>query len=133
MAETTFIQQLSEYVENNSNYKRGVDLFIGKQPDRKKQVNCIMMRQTGGIGSTGEISDIMDLTVQFVIRNKRYKNGEVIAKEIRDLFHGQHYYNLESGGYEVMYSQCLQDYPAHIGQDENGNDEFSINVHLKVR
>jgi len=126
-----FLQELAKYIQDNTTYKRNVDIFLSKQPDRTKKVNCITLYQTGGLESTGEISAIMDITVQIIIRNTKYADGEAIGKELRDLLHGKNKYDLTS--YHVLYSQAIQDFPAHIGQDENGNDEFSINFHLKIR
>jgi hypothetical protein len=73
-----------------------------------------------------------DPTFQILVRNTSYSAGQSIVDEIVEALHQKENIELVTGG-TYFYYIFLFNEPAHIGRDDKGRHEFSINFVCKIR
>lgn len=106
-----------------------VDIFVGHQPD--SPVNCVTVIDTGGMAPPIDF-DSKKPTFQILVRNTSYSAGHILLDSIRDLLHNLYGLTLVTGG-NYFHSINAMSEGGHIGRDEAGNDEFSMNFSAYVR
>ena len=100
--------------------------FMPDTPD-----NLIGVYDTGGAEPSRDIPT-GDPTFQIVIRNEAYEDGYDLAQEIVTLLHQKRNLELVEGE-TYFYYLYLMGEPGHIGRDDKGRDEFSINFLCKIK
>lgn len=121
------IEDLAQYLEDEGIGTQGTDIFAGYFPDSVNTGLCVI--DTGGV-----VADI-DLptrakTIQIFVRGATYEDGQNLIDAVRDLLH--QLANTQIGSYYFYYILALSD-GGHIGRNDRGLDEFSINFTALIR
>jgi len=124
------ISDVAQYLDDQSIGTLGTDLFYSYIPDNST-APVIMVRDTGGPEPDQYIGDIKTPTFQVFIRSADYATGKDLLQQIRDLLHPTYNTYLVGGG--VYFRRIhAQSEGGHIGRNEAGMDEFSINFIASV-
>lgn len=90
----------------------------------------ITLIDTGGEAPDSEIPLVQYPTCQVLIRAATYSAGKAILDSVRNLLHGQIARTVD--GVHFFYITAIAE-GGHIGADEQGREEFSINFKTMVR
>lgn len=123
------IDDIADFLEDNSIGTVGTDIFVGQQPD--SPANCVTILDTGGLRPDIDLPTKKP-TFQVLVRNSNYANGAAKLSAIRDILHRKYNATLVGGG-NYFYSINAISEGGHIGQDDIGNDEFSMNFEAWTR
>lgn len=124
------ISEIAEYLEDQGIGTRGTDLFYSRMPDKSTSpMVCVIDRP--GPAPDVDITDIKSPNVQIIVRADDYDTGKAKLDAIRALLHRVVNTYLVSGG---IYFRIIraQSEGGHIGTNEAGKDEFSINFGTSV-
>lgn len=123
------INEVAEYLEEEGIATKGTDLFISRQSDTPD--DQIVVYNTGGLEPDRYIPTA-DPTFQILVRNKNYQTGQGKVDSIVTALHQlANSYLEESETY--FYYVFLMNEPSHIGRDDKGRHEWSINFICKIR
>ena len=121
------LDDLARFLQDNGVGTVGTTIFktyVPKSPD-----NCVTIIDTGGPEQDPDIPNDF-ATFQVLVRNSNYNNGRSKIDAVKDALHqvknrtiGNNYYY-----YILAISRG-----GHIGVNENGLDEFSINFRCRIR
>lgn len=121
------INDLATYLTTQTDLVLGTSLYLSHQPESPDEVVAIY--DTGGV-EPDRYLPTADPTVQILVRANDYETAHDRAQEIAGILHGLT--NQEIGDYYVYYIFLLGE-PAHIGRDKRERDEYTLNLHLKIR
>ena len=126
----SLISEVAEYLEDQNIGTRGTDLFYSFIPDNA-EARVVLVRDTGGPQPDQYIPEIKSPTFQIFIRSTTYEAGKDLLQQIRDLLHATYNTYLIPGG--VYFRRIhAQSEGGHLGRNEAGHDEFSINFICSV-
>lgn len=124
------VDDVKEYLNDNiTSLTKATNLFVGYMPDEVDDV--VVVYNTGG-AEPNKYIPTADPTFQVMIRNTDYVTGEELMDSITDELHQLTNQALTSGG-AYFYNIMLMGEGSHIGQDESGRHEFSINFICHTR
>lgn len=121
------VNDIADYLEDQGLGTVGTTIFVGYEPD--SPANCICIFDTGGVTPSIDLPTKRP-TFQILIRSANYTTGKANLDSIRSLLHNK--YN-ETIGDNYYFSINANAEGGHIGRDDLGNDEFSINFSAYVR
>lgn len=124
------IKEVAEYLEDNGIGTLGTDLGYSWAPDDDLDVQVTVL-DTGGVEPDRELP-LSDPTFQIFIRSKDYDTGKTKLDAIRALLHQKTNVELVANGIYFYYI-FLQAEGGHIGRNDAGDDEFSMNFICKHR
>lgn len=124
------IEEIARHLHNKSIGTLGTNLFYGHLPDIDDDFS-ILVRDTGGMPPSHDIADIKSPTFQIFIRAISYDVGKAKLEAVRDLLHGVINEYLLPGGIYYRRIFALAE-GGHIGSNEGGYDEFSINFEASI-
>lgn len=124
-----FVDQVAEYLEDQGLGTVSTDIFVGRLPASPD--SCIAVINTGGTSPSIDIPDKTP-TFQVLVRNTSYEAGENKLAAVRAALHQFQNSTLVTGQTYVYYIYAISE-GGHIGLDESGRDEFSINFQCKTR
>ena len=124
------IEEIARHLHNKSVGTLATNLFYGHIPDVEGEFS-ILVRDTGGSLPSRDIHDIKSPTFQVFIRSKTYSTGKAKLEEIRGHLHGVINEYLLPGGiyYRKIFAMAEG---GHIGTNDAGYDEFSINFEAAI-
>lgn len=117
----TLISDIADYLEDNSLGTVGVDIFYSHLPDAGN--SCIAVYDTGGPQPEADIPT-KSPTFQVFIRSTDYNTGRGILDSVRSLLHRQSGATI---GSTYFFFILAQSEGGHLGRNERGLEEFSIN------
>lgn len=123
------INDLAQYLVDEELGSLGSDIFKGNQPN--SPTNCITVIETGGLRPPIDISS-KKVTFQVLVRNSDYAAGAQKLADVRTALHNKYGITLVNGGNYCHSINALSE-GGHIGKDDAGNDEFSMNFLAYVR
>lgn len=123
------INEVAEYLEDQSIGTVGTDIFISRQSDTPD--NQIVIYLSGGL-EPDRYLPTADPTFEIVVRNKTYQTGQSKVDSIVTALHQYVNGALQTSGTYFYYIELLTE-PNHIGRDEKGRHEWSINFLCKTR
>lgn len=124
------IENLAEYLEDNSIGTVATDIFIGGLTDSPD--NQINLNQTGGVQPNRQ-NPIKQPTIQVTVRNTAYDTGLNKITAIYDLLHqANDSVVLEAGGVDMMTCFAMQE-PTHLFKDESDRHVFVCNFVFMLR
>jgi len=123
------INDIYSFIDANTSLSGGTNLFKARLSD--KPDNQVVIYATGGI-EPDRYLPTADPTFQLYVRNLSYANGWDICEELVQLLHQRTNEELVVGG-NYYYYIFLMNEPQHIGRDDKGRHEFSINFICKVQ
>lgn len=104
------------------------NIYKSHLPDNGGEAIAIL--DTGGVSPDIYITVIKNPTFQILIRANDYETGKTRAETVRDRLHGVQNRTIGSTYFYFIHAQSE---PGHIGRNERGQDEFSINFICKTR
>lgn len=106
-------------------------IFVEVLPESPDE--CVAVYSRAGSGSdSGLPYDYPN--VQVLVRGTQDPRGaESVAKSIYDALHGLRNISLTVGGTWLVGCKGIQSGPVHIGRDDNGRHEYSLNFALIVK
>ena len=123
------VNDIADYLANEELGTVGTDIFVGNQPG--SPTNCITVIDTGGTAPPIDLPSRKS-TFQVLVRNSEYPTGAQMLESIRSALHNKYGITLVPGG-NYCHSINAQSEGGHIGKDDLGNDEFSMNFMAYVR
>jgi len=123
------INDIYTYIGQETSLTAGTDLFKSRQTESPN--NQVVIYDTGGL-EPDRYLPTADPTFQILVRNTSYSAGQSIVDEIVEALHQKENIELVTGG-TYFYYIFLFNSPAHIGRDDKGRHEFSINFVCKIR
>lgn len=123
------IDDVYTYIGEQTSLTAGTDLFKSRQTEEPE--NQTVVYNTGGF-EPDRYLPTEEPTFQVLVRNKSYQTGATLAQTIFELLNRVANQQLVDGGIYFYYIFGMQS-PAHIGRDERGRHEFSINFVCKIR
>ena len=127
------ITEIAQYLHDNGlgiYSPNGVDgnIFLEFMPDEPDEAICL--HSTGGMAAD-VATPITRPTVQVIVRgNTDSLAVAAIAESIHDALNNLHSMRFTMDGEYILLCQCRQSEPTHVGVDENGRHEYSINLAL---
>lgn len=120
---------VATYIDSNTSLTAGTNLFIGRQPS--SPTTCVVVYETGGSQPDGDAPTQLETpTFQILIRSSDYATGRTYLDTMRSLFHKL----IETDVGSTHFLNCFAvSEGGHIGQDDAGADEFSINFMALIR
>lgn len=115
------IDDITQYLEGQLGATIGTNLFTAYMPDSIDDGVCVI--DTGGPQLERELP-IRSATFQVFIRASTYAAGKIKLDAIHTALHG---YNNTQINNTYFYYILAQSAGGHIGRNERGLDEFSIN------
>lgn len=129
------VQEIAQYLDDQGigTYDEvgdAGDIFLCVLPDEPGA--AIMLRPTGGAQGDGKLTLDRE-TVQIVIRGADLDPVPPgnRAQSVYDLLHGFHHQSFIAGGAWILNCRAVQP-AAHVGRDENGRHEYSINFEIDL-
>lgn len=124
----TFITDLQDYMAANIdgltiNTNFFISGFSGDTPDQ------ICLMETGSPEADIDLP-LTQPTIQVLCKNQSYAAGRALMWQIYSLLHQK--VEIEMGTSSVEQSMAIQE-PAHIGENDDGLEVFSMNFVFKVR
>lgn len=123
------IEEIANYLVNLGMGTMGSNIFLGHLPPSPD--NAITVLDTGGVEPDRELP-IDNPTFQVIVRNTDYETGYNNLLAIKEALHKKANWQIYENGKYYYYIFALSN-GGHIGRDDNGRDEFSINFIGKVR
>lgn len=107
------------------------DFFISALPSSPDE--CVTIYPSGGSQADGKLGYDMP-SVQLIVRGTMDPRPALNrAKRIYDALHGYSHAPFVSDGIWVLNCVGTQSGPVHIGRDQNGRNEYSLNFDLEIR
>jgi hypothetical protein len=129
------IKEVAQLIEDNTAFVIGDDLFVGHRPQDAPARCTVLLERSGGVENFF-LTDRVEWALQVLSRAESYMDARDDALAIHAFLHGAAGWTLPvlvSGDAYFLETSEAQAYPASIGQDENGNHEFSTNYILRLR
>jgi hypothetical protein len=123
------INDIYTYLGEETDLTAGTDLFKSRQTESPN--NQVVIYDTGGL-EPDRYLPTADPTFQVLVRNTSYATGQGIVDDIVDALHQKTNIELVSGSIYFYYIFLFNE-PSHIGRDDKGRHEFSINFVCKYR
>jgi hypothetical protein len=108
----------------------GVNLFKSRQSDNP--ANQTVIYNTGGL-EPDRYLPTADPTFQIIVRNTDYSAGEALVASIVGKLHQKENLRLVVTTGIYFYYIMLLNEPSHIGRNEKGQHEWSINFVCRTR
>lgn len=125
------IDDIANYLEANTNLKKGKDLFLGNAPTSPG--DCVVLYDTGGQNPYQEVP-VDRPSIQVLCRSKSDKGGRLRVKnqsqEIFDLLNRK--LELTIGTKDVMFARAVSS-PQCLGVNDQGRWEYVTNFIFQIR
>ena len=121
------INEIAEYLEDNSIGNIGTDIFCGYLPSI---TDGVLVKDTGGIAPENW-GEIRNPTFQVFIKSDDLVSGNAKFEEIRSLLSNIRNTYLVVNSFHYFFINELSN--GYLGVDENGVNLFSINFICKIR
>lgn len=125
----SLVTDVATYLEANAVGTIGTNLFYSYSADPDTAMVAVL--DTGGAQPNPDIP-VYHPTFQVFIRSTTYAAGKAKLDTIRGLLHRQANLQLVTGGVYFYYI-LAQSSGGHIGRNESGKNEFSINFSCFTR
>jgi hypothetical protein len=123
------INDVYTYLDAQTSLTAGTDLFKSRLTESPN--NQVVIYNTGGL-EPDRYLPTADPTFQILVRNTSYATGQSLVNDIVEALHQKTNIELVSGS-KYFYYIFLMYEPEHIGRDDKGRHEFSINFVCKYR
>lgn len=121
------LDDLAVQLANDTQYSIGNALFKSYLPDSPD--NCIAIIETGGLEPDKELPT-KEPTFQVIIRGTSYNSARSKMLQVRSSLHQR---KNEFIGSTFFFFILLTAEGGHIGRDDLGRDEFSLNFRARTR
>lgn len=121
------IRDIADYLTTQTDLELGTSLYLSHQPESPDEVVAIY--DTGGV-EPDHYLPTAEPTIQILVRAGDYQTAHDRAHELAGILH--RLTNQTIGDYYVYYIFLLGE-PTHLGRDKRNRDEYTLNLHLKIR
>jgi hypothetical protein len=127
------IKEIVQYIENETDFTIGTDLFAGYIPSTITG-SAVVAIESGG-ATEHELPDYIEKRVQVLSRSENYWTAKTNAQTVFDLLHGIAGITLPDVSGEEYYVDVAQAVtaPQSLGQDEKGLWQISTNYVFKIQ
>lgn len=125
------IDDVASYLEDQGIGTVGSTIFSSYMPDTQSSTFTIAVFDTGGLLPDPYLPT-KEPTFQVFVRSNDYLTGKAKVDAIRSSLHQKKNLRLTDGG-NYYYFILLQGEGGHIGRNDNGKDEFSMNFRARHR
>jgi len=129
------IKEIGKYIEAETTFAVGTDLFVGHRPVTAPD-ECIVVLEGGGGFANFNMTDKVTKAVQVLSRAASYHTARNNCYTVFNALHGKAWVELPVVTTGVNYIAMAIEgvsIPASIGQDERGLYEFSVNFVFRVK
>lgn len=126
---SSLIDDIATYLQVQGVGTIGTTIIKSWKPDIAN--DAVFVLDTGGMQPDHYIP-FREPTIQIFIRSSTYSAGKLKLDAVRSALHNKYNLELVSGGTTCLFIQALAE-GGHLGRNERGLDEFSINFHLRTR
>ncbi len=128
------IKEVTQYIENKTALKIGVNLFVGPGRTDAPDEAVMVMETAPGIANV-LMRDIRQTPIQVLSRAKTYLKARNNAYAVHDILHGIIGVTLPivDKGAAYLVNVCDGRTPFYIGTDEKLNHTFSANYMFRVQ
>lgn len=126
----SMISEIAEYLEDQSIGVVGTNIFYSDLPDISSDFMIAVFDRIGTKPNV-DIPEIKSPMFQIFIRSKDYATGKAKLDAIRESLHGSINVYLIPGGIKFRKIHAVAE-GGHIGKNESGKDEFSINFMTEI-
>ena len=123
----SIISDIATYLSQQGIGTLGTDLFYSYMPDNENEMACVY--DTGGPQPDPDLPT-KEPTFQVFIRSAGYEAGKTLLDSVREALHQT---SGETIGSTFFFFILAQSEGGHLGVNERGLDEFSINFHARTR
>lgn len=123
------IDDIYTYLGEETSLTCGTNLFKSRQTDSPN--DQVVIYDTGGFESDHYLP-VAKPTFQVLVRSTKYATGADYVDEIVKALHQLTNTELVTGSKYFYYIFLLNE-PSHIGRDDKGRHEFSINFMCEIR
>lgn len=123
------IEQIALHLVNQGLGQLASTIFYSYLPDNADNALCVY--DTGGMEPDIDLPTKVP-TFQIIVRASDYETGKTKLDAVRTALHRKEGATLINGGTFFYYIFAMQE-GGHIGRNERGLDEFSINFRTKIR
>ena len=123
------INDVYTYLDAQTSLTAGTDLFKSRLTESPN--NQVVIYNTGGL-EPDRYLPTADPTFQVLVRNTSYATGQSLVNDIVEALHQKTNIELVEGS-KYFYYIFLMYEPEHIGRDDKGRHEFSINFVCEIR
>ena len=123
------ISDVATYLAAQGLGTEGTDIFHSYLPDSVN--SCIAVIDTGGLQPDHNIPT-KEPTFQVLVRSTSYSAGKSKLDDVRTALHRKANLNLVSGQTYFYFIFAISE-GGHIGRNEAGLDEFSMNFQARTR
>lgn len=127
----TLIEEIAQHLHNQNVGQLATSLFFSYLPDTDTGTFSITVLDTGGMSPDPDLPT-KEPTFQIFLTAATYEIGKAKLDTIRATLHQQKNIQLIPGG-TYFYFILANAEGGHLGRNENGRDEFSINFHARTR
>ena len=106
----------------------GINIYKSHLPDNDTEAIAVL--DTGGVEPDKYITAMDNPTFQIIVRANNYSDGKSRIDTVKSRLHGRANVTLGSTYFYFIHAQAE---PGHIGRNDRGQDEFSINFIAKTR
>jgi hypothetical protein len=126
------IKDLAQYVEDETDFAIGTDLFAGFCPPTIEADRVILL-ESGGIPNF-YLKDRKEARIQALVKAKDYHTAKDYSLELFSLLHGAVGITLPKIGAVTYFVNTCEaiTVPQYLGKDEKGLHNFSTNYLLRV-
>lgn len=107
----------------------GTNLFSGSVDESTAPNDVVFVQSVGGpppLMTMGETGELRVALVNVFVRNRDWKTGRDLAKEILNAFNG-----LDAGPSGYEHTNVQVSFPTDLGRDDAGRAIFSVTVRLR--
>lgn len=121
------VDDIAQYLADGGLGTLATNIFTTYQPS--SPASCVTVLETGGPEPL-EIAGIKSPTFQILVRNSNYDTGKTKFDSVRSRL--QSVKNTTIGNTFFYYILLISE-GGHIGRDEPGRDEWSLNFRAQIR
>lgn len=126
-----YLDDIADYLEDEGLGTVGTTIFKSHLPDLDNDTSVIGVFDTGGVTPDPYLPTKYP-TFQVFIRASSYAAGRTLLDNVRSSLHQQQNVELITGN-TYFYYILAQSEGGHLGRNERGQDEFSMNFRCRTR
>lgn len=128
MAYDFILQEIADFIEDNTDLVVGTDLFAGAAPANAQDSHNIIIESGGNPDS--DLSDYQEKTVQVLSKSTDYLTARAAAENIYSVLHCKA--GMTFGNFYANVVEAIT-LPQSVGQDEKGLYTISTNYVLRIQ
>jgi len=132
------IKELAQYIENNTSWVIGTNLFSGSRPQDAPDTCITLLQRVGSLVNFALDKNHTETAfIQVLTRSTDYHTAETHALTVHNILCGKSNAGIllpaiTSGGNTHRINSCEGTKPAWLGEDDRNRDEFTANYVMHI-